>query len=198
MIILRRTKDTIVSFEQENEENKVRVSGFWRIVYEWADSLIVAIIAVFLVFAFLFRLAAVEGASMNPTLKDGNWLAVKAITTEIKRGDIVIITQPNALNEPLVKRVIAVGGDKVDINFSEGTVSINDEVIYEPYIAETTQRQFDIAFPITVPEGCYFVMGDNRNNSIDSRSNIVGFIKYGYILGKAEAKLYPLGDFRVE
>ena len=198
MIILRRTKDTIVSFEQENEENKVRVSGFWRIVYEWADSLIVAIIAVFLVFAFLFRLAAVEGASMNPTLKDGNWLAVKAITTEIKRGDIVIITQPNALNEPLVKRVIAVGGDKVDINFSEGTVSINDEVIYEPYIAETTQRQFDIAFPITVPEGCYFVMGDNRNNSIDSRSNIVGFIKYGYILGKAEAKLYPFGDFRVE
>lgn len=198
MIILRRTKDSIVSFEQKKDENEVEVSRFWKIIYEWSDSLIAAIVAVFLVFAFVFRIAAVEGASMNPTLKDGNWLAVKSIATDIKRGDIVIITQPNALNEPLVKRVVAVGGDTVDINFSEGTVSINGEVIYEPFIAEPTQRQFDIAFPITVPEGCYFVMGDNRNNSIDSRSNIVGFIKYGYILGTAEAKLYPLGDFRVE
>ncbi len=195
---MRRTKDTIVSFERESGENEVRIPLFWRIIYEWSDSLVVAIIAVFLVFAFIFRIAAVEGASMNPTLKDGNWLAVKSISTDIKRGDIVIITQPNALNEPLVKRVIAVGGDTIDINFSEGAVSVNGEVIYEPYIAELTQRQFDIAFPITVPEGCYFVMGDNRNNSIDSRSNIVGFIKYGYILGTAEAKIYPFGDFRVE
>ena len=195
---MRRTKDTIVAFEPVERDDEPKVSRFWKIIYEWADSLIVAIIAVFLVFAFIFRLAAVEGGSMNPTLKDGDWLAVKSISTNIKRGDIVIITQPNALNEPLVKRVIAVGGDKVDINFSEGSVTINGEVIYEPFIAEPTQRQFDIAFPITVPEGCYFVMGDNRNNSIDSRSNIVGFIKYGYILGTAEARLYPFGDFRVE
>ena len=187
---MRRTKDTIVAFEPVERDDEPRVSRFWKIVYEWADSLIVAIIAVFLVFAFIFRLAAVEGGSMNPTLKDGDWLAVKSISTNIKRGDIVIITQPNALNEPLVKRVVAVGGDTVDINFSEGIVKINGE--------EPTQRQFDIAFPVTVPEGCYFVMGDNRNNSIDSRSNIVGFIKYGYILGTAEARLYPFGDFRVE
>ena len=195
---MRRTKDTIVAFEPAEKENEVRVSKFWKILYEWLDSLIVAIIAVFLVFAFIFRIAAVEGGSMNPTLKDGDWLAVKSINTNIKRGDIVIITQPNALNEPLVKRVIAVGGDVVDINFSEGIVKVNDEVIHEPFIAEPTQRQFDIAFPITVPDDCYFVMGDNRNNSIDSRSNIVGFIKYGYILGTAEARLYPVGDFRVE
>lgn len=195
---MRRTKDTIVAFEPVERDDDQKVSRFWKIVYEWADSLIVAIIAVFLVFAFIFRLAAVEGGSMNPTLKDGDWLAVKSVSTNIKRGDIVIITQPNALNEPLVKRVIAVGGDTVDINFSEGIVKINGEVIHEPFIAEPTQRQFDIAFPVTVPEGCYFVMGDNRNNSIDSRSNIVGFIKYGYILGTAEARLYPFGDFRVE
>lgn len=195
---MRRTKDTIVSFESVSDEDIVKVSRFWKVIYEWSDSLILAIIFVFLVFAFVFRIAAVEGNSMQPTLKDGNWLAVKSISTNIKRGDIVIITQPNALNEPLVKRVIAVGGDTVDINFSEGIVTINGEVIHEPFIAEPTQRQFDIAFPITVPDNCYFVMGDNRNNSIDSRSNIVGFIKYGYILGTAEARLYPLGDFRVE
>jgi len=195
---MRRTKDTIVAFEPVEREDEPRVSLFWRVIYEWSDSLVFAIIAVFLVFAFVFRIASVEGGSMNPTLKDGDWLAVKAINTHIRRGDIVIITQPNALNEPLVKRVIAVGGDTVDINFTEGSVKINGEVIHEPFIAEPTQRQFDIAFPITVPEGCYFVMGDNRNNSIDSRSNIVGFIKYGYILGTAEARFYPLGEFRVE
>jgi signal peptidase I len=195
---MRRTKDTIVSFEPIGKEDEVRVRKIWKVIYEWSDSLVFAIIAVFLVFAFIFRIASVEGASMNPTLKDGDWLAVKSISTEIKRGDIVIITQPNALNEPLVKRVIAVGGDTIDINFTEGIVKINGEVIHEPFIAEPTQRQFDIAFPITVPQGYYFVMGDNRNNSIDSRSNIVGFISYGYILGTAEARLYPLGDFRVE
>ena len=195
---MRRTKDTIVAFEPTQKEDETRVPLIWRVIYEWSDSLVFAIIAVFLVFAFVFRIASVEGGSMNPTLRDGDWLAVKAINTHIKRGDIVIITQPNALNEPLVKRVIAVGGDTVDINFTEGSVKINGEVIHEPFIAEPTQRQFDIAFPITVPEGCYFVMGDNRNNSIDSRSNIVGFIKYGYILGTAEARFYPLGEFRVE
>jgi signal peptidase I len=193
---VRKTKDTIITFEPEEAPRKAGV--VWRVLYEWLDSLLIAVVVVFLVFAFIFRIVAVKGDSMNPTLKDGNWLAVKSINTTIRRGDIVIITQPNSLNEPLVKRVIAVGGDKVDINFTDGTVSINGEVIHEPYIAESTQRQFDIAFPITVPEGCYFVMGDNRNNSIDSRSNVVGFISYGYILGTAEARLYPIGDFRVE
>ena len=195
---MRKTKDTVVTFEPAEENEERGTKKLWRIIYEWSDSLVIAIIAVFLVFAFVFRIATVKGGSMNPTLNDGDWLAVKAINTEIKRGDIIIITQPNSLNEPLVKRVIALGGDEVDINFSEGTVTVNGNVLYEPYIAESTMRQFDIAFPITVPNGCYFVMGDNRNNSIDSRSNVVGFIKYGYILGTAEARLIPFGDFRVE
>lgn len=195
---MRRTKDTLVSFDPIGNKDEVEVSRFWRVIYEWADSLVIAIIAVFLVFAFVFRIAAVDGNSMNPTLHEGDWLAVKPINTKIERGDIVIISQPNKLNESLVKRVIAVGGDKVDINFIEGIVKVNGEVLHEPYIADLTQTQSDIAFPVTVPEGCYFVMGDNRNNSYDSRSREIGFIKYGYILGTAEVRLYPVGEFRVE
>ena len=196
-MFVRKTKDTVIRFEPEVNDAPRKVKGIWRVLYEWLDSLLLAVVVVFLVFAFVFRIVAVKGDSMNPTLKDGDWLAVKSINSTIRRGDIIIITQPNQLNEPLVKRVIAVGGDTIDINFSEGTVSINGEILREPYIAEATQRQFDIAFPVTVPEGCYFVMGDNRNNSIDSRSNVVGFIGYGYVLGTAEARLYPVGNFRV-
>ena len=190
---MRKTKDSIISFEPI-EKDMPKPSKFWSVLYEWLDSLIFALLAIFLVFTFIFRIVGVKGDSMNPTLKSGDWLTVKSINTQIERGDIVIITQPNALNEPLVKRVIAVGGDTVDINFADGTVTINGTVLYEPYIAEATQRQFDVAFPLTVPEGCYFVMGDNRNNSIDSRSNVVGFIEYGYILGNAEFRLFPFGS----
>lgn len=194
---MRKTKDTIISFESILEGNEQKTSKFWPVIYEWLDSLVVALLAIFILFAFMFRIVGVKGDSMNPTLSNGDWLAVQAIRTEIKRGDIVIITQPNSLNEPLVKRVIAVGGDKIDINFADGTVTINGTVLVEPYIAEVTARQFDVAFPVTVPQGCYFVMGDNRNDSIDSRSNIVGFIQYGYILGKADFRLFPFGSFKL-
>lgn len=195
---VRRIKDTVISFEPILENKEVKVSKVWKFIYDWLDSLVFALLAIMIVFTFLFRVVGVVGSSMNPTLNDGDWLAVKAITTSVKQGDIVIITQPNALNEPLVKRVIAVAGDKVDINFVDHTVKINGTIISEPYIAEETERQFDVAFPLTVPEGCVFVMGDNRNNSIDSRSNIVGFIHEGYILGTAEFGLFPFGNLNLE
>lgn len=170
----------------------------WKFVYEWMDSLVFAFLTILLVFTFLFRIVGVSGTSMVPTLQNGNWLAVRAINTEIQRGDIVVVTQPNALHEPIIKRVIGLEGDKININFDTGEVTVNGTVLNEPYIAEETHRHFDVAFPVTVPSGCVFVMGDNRNDSLDSRSSVIGFIDCGYILGVAEFRILPLGDWKID
>ena len=113
-----------------------------------------------------------------------------------ERGDIVIITQPNEMNEPLVKRVIATGGEMININFNTGDVFINGEKIDEPYIKEATKRSFDVAFPYIVPDGCIFAMGDNRNDSMDSRDTRVGSIDERYILGKAVFRILPIKSFK--
>ena len=183
---------------KELELKKKNNARTWRFIYEWLDSLVFAFIVILLLFSFGFRIVGVNGPSMQPTLKSGDWLALKAITTTVNRGDIVVVTQPNTINEPLIKRVIAVGGDTLDINFADGTVSVNGELLNEPYIAEKTYRMFDVAFPITIPKGKVFVMGDNRNNSLDSRSSTVGFIDERYILGVAEFRFFPIGEWKLD
>ena len=197
MCILRKSEQFVVPFEEFDTE-EMSAPKQWQFVYEWLDSLVYAFLTILIIFTFCFRIVGVSGESMKPTLQDGDWLAVRAINTKIERGDIVVITQPNSLNEPLIKRVIALGGDEVNIDFVEGKVSVNGEVLNEPYIYEPTNRMSNVAFPVTVPKGCVFVMGDNRNNSLDSRSKTVGFIDTRYILGVAEFRFYPFGEWSLE
>ena len=193
---MRKTEDFSISFEvseySKNDKNKS-----WRFVYDWLDSLIYAILLILLIFAFFFRVVGVNGDSMNPTLQSGDWLTVSAITSEVKTGDIVVITQPNSLNEPLIKRVIAKGGDTVNIDFIEGTVTVNGKILYEPYIAEKTEISGDYVYPLEIPEGYLFVMGDNRNDSLDSRFRTIGLIDERYVLGVAETRIYPFGDWKI-
>ena len=170
----------------------------WEIVYEWMDSFVFSIILILIVFVFGFRVVGVDGQSMMPTLNDKDWLAVQAINNTIERGDIVVITQPNITNEPLIKRVIAVGGDTLDINFMTGEVKVNGEVIDEPYIMAPTHNQGDFNKPIRIPEGYLFVMGDNRNKSLDSRFSAIGVIDERYVLGVANTRLFPFGEWEIE
>ncbi|MEI6579345.1 MAG: signal peptidase I [Eubacteriales bacterium] len=169
----------------------------WVLFYEWIDSVMGAIIVIFFLFTFLFRAVGVDGTSMVPTLNDKDWVAISGINFVPKRGDIVVVTQPNDVHEPLIKRIIAIGGDTIDINFITHVVKINSVVIDEPYIAEPTQRSFDVTFPVTVPKGFVFVMGDNRNNSKDSRASGIGMIDERYILGKAGFRFYPFNSFNI-
>ncbi len=168
----------------------------WLKIFDFCSSVTTAIIIIFVVFTFICRPTSVVGTSMLPTLKNGDWL-IAMPKDEYKYGDIVIITQPNVHNEPLVKRVIATEGQVVDINFTSGQVLINGVELDEPYINELTRTSSDVSFPIEVPEGTVFVMGDNRNHSSDSRTSGVGFIDTRYILGKAQWRILPFGEFDI-
>lgn len=185
---VRRIEEYWVEFEKE------KAPVFSELFYDACDSLKGAIIAVFLIFALAFRVVGVDGDSMKNTLHDGDWVAVSGVTTDFERGDIVVVTQPWERNVPIIKRVIGVEGDTVYIDFSSGKVYINGEELYEPYIAEQTHLQYDVEFPVTVGKDEVFVMGDNRNDSLDSRSSKIGMIDVHYILGKAVFRLYPFDE----
>lgn len=165
-----------------------------REIFEWLETVAFSLVAVVMVFTFVFRIVGVDGESMQNTLYNGDRLIISHLFYQPKAGDIVIITQPNAVNKPLVKRIVAVGGQTVDIDTDRGLVYVDGEVINEPYIKEPTVKipSPPMEFPVTVPEGKVFVMGDNRNHSLDSRSTDVGMIDERYILGKAIFRIYPL------
>lgn len=166
----------------------------WANIYDAFDSVAASLVILAVLFVCLFRVVGISGPSMEDSFHDGDWVIVSNIEKGLNRGDVVIVTQPNSMQEPLIKRVIAVSGDTVNIDFVSGDVSINGEVIDEPYIKGRTHLSYDVAFPLTVPEGKLFVMGDNRMNSIDSRSSVIGFIDERYILGKVVRSIIPWKD----
>lgn len=162
--------------------------------YDIASVLASAIVTIMLLFTFVFRVVGVVGTSMVPTLNDNDWLMVSAYDNNPSYGQVVIITQPNWFDEPIVKRIIATENQKVDIDFSTGKVSVDGKVLDEPYINNETLNSEGVEFPVTVPEGCVFVMGDNRQGSTDSRSEKIGFIDERYIMGVVKYKLFSVDE----
>jgi len=173
-------------------EKKEKKAPFIFNVYDLASIVMAAFIIIAVCFSFVFRMVEVKGESMTNTLQDGDWL-VAVQKSEYERGDIIIITQPNYFNEPLIKRVIATEGQTINIDYASSTVFIDGQPIDEPYLRESfiNQKTDDRPLPYTVPEGYLFCMGDNRNGSTDSRSVLVGDIDARYVLGKAEFRLLP-------
>ncbi|MBQ5312104.1 MAG: signal peptidase I [Oscillospiraceae bacterium] len=158
---------------------------------EWVETVVFAFFAVILIFTFVLRQVTVDGTSMVPTLEDGDKLIVNFINYKPKNGDIVIVDSAN-LGKPIVKRVIASGGDTIDIDFNSGKVTVNGSVLEEKYIKDLTQLdEGGQKYPVTVPSGYYFVMGDNRMDSLDSRSARVGLVSEDEIMGNAVFRLWP-------
>ena len=164
-------------------------------LFEWYDSLVFALAVIVLFFVFAVRIITVSGVSMQPTLYGGDRVAVQSMLYTPQRSDVVVVDGYINYGDPLVKRIIALGGDTVDINFETGAVTLNGAVLEEPYISAPTTTGYDVEFPVTVPEGCVFVMGDNRPRSLDGRSTEVGFIDERDILGKVLLRVFPLSSF---
>ena len=164
-------------------------------IYDWMQCIVVALVACILIFTFVGRVIGVDGSSMLPTLEDKDKIIITNIHGELEYGDIVVLTKREFSREPIVKRVIATEGQTVDIDFKTGEVWVDDVLLDEPYINAPTNRQLDVQFPVTVPEGCIFVMGDNRNKSTDSRASTIGFVDTRCVLGKAVNIIYPISRF---
>lgn len=162
-------------------------------IYCWAQALITAVVGVVLLFTFGFRLIGVSGPSMQDTLYTGDRLLVlNAMFCDFKAGDVVVINDYNAeLNDTLVKRIIAVGGQTVDIDSSSGTVYVDGAALDESYTKGVTAANDGTVFPLKLKEDEVFVMGDHRDHSTDSRSSRLGPVKEGYLQGKALLILTP-------
>jgi len=169
--------------------------SFRREIYDWVECFVTPFVFVIFIFIFVCRTNLVDGTSMLPTLEDGDRMLVSNLLFTPEQGDIIIFRKASFKEEPLVKRVIAVAGQTVDIDPVAGTVSVDDVVLEEDYISEPTSLMYDVTFPVTVPEGCVFVMGDNRNDSADSRYGPIGMVDTRYIIGKVYAVITPFSRF---
>ena len=150
-----------------------------------------ASVALFLILTSLFKPALTRGDSMAPTLLDGDRTVISVVGYQPRRGDVVVLKDPVQEDKHLVKRVIAIGGEQVDIDFDLGVVYINGLPLEEPYCSGPTHASYDVEFPVAVPEGHVFVMGDNRDFSHDSRSSDVGMIPLESVEGRVIWRFYP-------
>lgn len=177
----------------ETKKEKRRYEEAYTVLHDF----VYILAAITIVFVFVIRLVGVSGPSMTPTLLDGEYVALLSnfISDHYQQGDVVVATIPTFDDsQPIVKRVIATEGQTVNIDFQSGEVQVDGVTLEEDYINELTLTDYDNgqSYPVTVPEGCVFLMGDNRNHSTDSRYAPIGCVSTDYILGKVILRVYPV------
>ena len=167
----------------------------------YLHDMICMLVAVMAVLMLFLRIIVVDGPSMERTLLNGDYMLLVSnmFYKEPKHGDVVVVSKQAYDNgKPIVKRVIATEGQTVDIDFNEGVVYVDGEALEEDYIREPTYTAEGTEFPLTVPEGSIFVMGDNRNGSSDSRDYRLGTVDTRYVIGKAAFLIFPGPDYETE
>ena len=166
-----------------------------RDLYDWIGCMVVALTVCVALFVFCIRVIDVNGTSMVPTLQNGDKMLVSPLFYTPEAGDVVVFRSVTYdPDKALVKRVIATEGQVINIDFDNGVVYIDGHVINEPYINALTNTKLDFIGPKTVPEGCVFVMGDNRNASTDSRKSEIGMVDNRTILGKVYCVIFPMSE----
>ena len=181
--------------EYDEEKPKAKKSAWLKEFYEWTQAIAIALVVALIINQFFFAIVQVEGDSMLPTLVNKQRLVVTKFLYKPEQHDIVIV-KSEALGKHIVKRVIAVPGQEIDIDSKTGDVYVDGVMLDEPYIKDKIHplrvgSRYN--YPIVVPEDTVFVMGDNRNNSQDSRS--IGVVKFDEIVGKASLRILPLDKF---
>lgn len=169
------------------------------VIYSAVSTVLICIMCVFVLFTFIFRAVTVDGNSMNPGLHNGDKIIISNFLYTPDYGDIIVINREVGEDKAIIKRVVALGGDEINIDFTTHLITVNGKVITEKYqVTEPISHKGDFEFPLQVPEGCVFVLGDNRNDSRDSRFADVGFIALDEISGRAIGRISPLGQFSIK
>lgn len=195
--------ETILPTEQQGPEEpqEEKVSSKMDLYY-WVQALVMVLVGLILACTFLGRVITVDGSSMVPTLHDGDLLLLQSLGYTPRQGDVVVLRKPGFPSPPretapIVKRVIAVGGQHVRVDYTEGKVYVDGVALDEPYINEYMVASTDpdmTVLDVTVPEGSIYVMGDNRNKSSDSRHKDLGTVDNRYVLGRALCVMFPFQD----
>ena len=167
-------------------------------IYEWVGLISFVLVIFTLLFSFVFREVGVQGNSMNNTLYYGDRLIIRSIFYSPQKDDIVVI-YVKKLHKTIVKRVIAVGGQTVNIDYTAHRVYVDGVLQNEPFISQPTafMGELPVKMPVKVPKDCIFVMGDNRNYSKDSRSMAIGMIDIRNVLGKVIFRYFPLSNMKI-
>ena len=180
-----------------NETTEKETESFTKTVFSYLHDIMYLLVVIILVLIFCLRVVVVSGSSMKNTLVDGDYLLLLSnyFYRNPEQGDIIVACKDSFRDgEPIIKRIIAVEGQEVDIDFSTGTVYVDGAALEEEYIGSPTTTAEGMEFPLVVSEGCIFVLGDNRKVSQDSRSPQIGLIDRREILGRAIFLLIPGND----
>lgn len=195
----------IENLVQETEEAPQKNSNWLKELRDWVLAILIAVVIAFIVRNFVFTLVKVQGQSMEPTLHTADRLYVNRLFYTPEKGDVIVFVSEDDPKHPYIKRVIATEGDTVYIDFSTGDVFVNGELLEEPYIKEKTfltgryihelaaKGKYSPENPIVIEEGHLFAMGDNRNNSKDSRE--LGQIPYDEVIGGTVFRFWPMNQF---
>ena len=195
-----------------NEKDLVEINtvqkkqgSFLSELFDYFELFIISACCVLILFSFFTRICRVSGDSMLNTLYNNEMLIVSDVLYTPERGDIIVFHQTGDLNEPVVKRVIATEGEWIDIEAGSNglVVTIYDSNKENPQVLQEDYANYFkgvgyynyTEYPVKVPEGCIFVMGDNRGNSLDSRSDSIGFVDVRRVLGKVVCRVLPLDKF---
>lgn len=187
--------DEPISSPTPQEEEPI---SFKLDLYFWIQALVFAIVLLILVFTLVGRIIGVRGSSMVPTLHNDDLLILRSIGYTPKQGDVVVLRKQTFLASPIVKRVIATEGQHVTVDYTTHAVYVDGVALDEPYINEVMNDPRSpsmTVLDVTVPEGSIYVLGDNRNNSSDSRHQLLGTVDTRYVLGRAVWILFPFSHF---